>query len=136
MAKKGTVSGGSVKHAAARLYGLYKRSNSAKIAVYSVRNVKRGSGIGLLGRRPAGRFLLPAKPARLYQIAVNGGLRRQAEPASHVADARPRRRLRRQAFVGTRRPPAGSGPARPRALFSMVFYSFLFAPHLKSVCKL
>ncbi len=63
MAKKGTVSGGSVKHAAARLCGLYKRSNNAKIAVYSVRNVKCGSGIGLRRRRPAGRFLLPAKPA-------------------------------------------------------------------------
>ncbi len=69
-----------MKHAAARLCGLYKRSNSAKIAVYSVRNVKRGSGIGLRRRRPAGRFLLPAKPQsisnrRERQLAPSGRAR-------------------------------------------------------------
>ena len=55
-----------MKHAAARLCGLYKRSNSAKIAVYSVRNGQMRRDRIQLRKRRCHRAFSPSREAGFY----------------------------------------------------------------------
>ena len=81
MAKKETVSGESVKHAAARLCGLYKRSNSAKIAVYSIRNGQmRRDRIQLRKRRCHKAF----SPSREAGISISNRRERRLAPSGRA----------------------------------------------------